>query len=73
MKNLGKLRYKYVELKKWPNIPMEISRINCLYKANIECIEKESTFSWKTEPFSYLFGKRAFQRNGVQREEEACL
>lgn len=52
---------------------MEISRINCLYKANIECIEKESTFSWKTEPFSYLFGKRAFQRNGVQREEEACL
>lgn len=67
----------YVELRKWQNIQIEISRTSCIYKANAEFIEQESTFSdsayVRVVIFGYLLDKRSSQRNSVQREEAAHL
>jgi hypothetical protein len=45
-KNFRKLRSEYVQLIKWQNIQIELSRGNSVYKANIEFIEQKSPFSW---------------------------
>lgn len=56
---------------------IEISRISCIYKANIEFTEQKSTFTGgaytRMMIFSYLPVKRSSQRNSVQKGEKTHL
>lgn len=56
---------------------IEIPRISCIFKANIEFIEQKSTLNGgayiRMMIFSYLPIKRSSHRNSVQRREKTHL